>query len=66
MFSETNVNNDRIRCSYCQHLIVPIIKKNTLGMTTAPGWAGRVGTGLSKPKKTILVCPLCKAVLSSK
>jgi Zn finger protein HypA/HybF involved in hydrogenase expression len=59
-----------ITCGFCKFKGKPIIERNKMdvGLGMSPGpFFGRVGTASSmKPKRFILICPKCKALIGAK
>ena len=69
MLFDKKYDDKEIECPHCHKKIKPIIEKNNFvpGVSiTTSSTLGRVGLGLSKPKKNILICPNCKAVIGTK
>jgi hypothetical protein len=63
-------DDKQIICKFCNFKGKPIIERNKMGIGfgMSPGpFFGRVGLSSSnKPKKYILICPKCKAVIGAK
>ncbi len=54
-------------CTFCHMQIYPIVEKININLGSMGGLPmSRAGSGLTKEKKYILICPNCKAVIGTK
>jgi hypothetical protein len=66
----TKYDDKEVECKFCHKKIKPIIERNLMdvGLGMAPGpFFGRTGSSsATKPKRFILICPNCKALIGAK
>ena len=62
-------DDKEIECSFCHTRVKPLLERMNVNLgygSSFPGLIGRVGSGLVKEKKYLLICPHCKAVIGRK
>jgi hypothetical protein len=70
MWFDTKYDDKEVECQFCHKKVKPIIERNTMdiGLGMPPGpFFGRAGSSSAKkPKRFILICPKCKALIGAK
>jgi len=70
MWFRTRYDDKEVECQFCHKKAKPIVQRNAMdiGFGMSPGpFFGRVGSSSAKkPKKYILICPHCKALIGAK
>jgi hypothetical protein len=70
MWFKTKYDDKEVECQFCHKTTKPIIKRNWMdigfGMTPGP-FFGRAGSSsANKPKRFVLICSNCKALIGIK
>jgi len=69
MLFEKRYDDKEVECGFCRKKVKPIIERNIWdlgGMKPGPLWGSAGDSSAEKPKKFILICPNCKAIIGAK
>jgi hypothetical protein len=69
MWFDTKYDDKEVECQFCHKKAKPIIERNKmdiLGMPPGPFWGRAGSSSAKKPKRFILICPNCKALIGAK